>query len=213
MRRCSLIALLFVVMLATVAHSANYGVDPASTKDTVYFRSSAKLEFIEGTSTKLDGGFSVDPANTASGVSGIFRVDLRTLRTGIEMRDEHMRTKHLETDKFPFAYLQITSIGGLPPSLDTGKTYSVTGAAMFYIHGSKRAIQLSTEVVRRSKADGTDALTTRTRFAMNLDEFGISRPKALFLKLAETINLEVIFTSYNNLAPAVIALPDWPERK
>jgi hypothetical protein len=56
-------------------------------------------------------------------------------------------------------------------------------------------------------------IQVRSRFSLKLDEFGIPRPKALFLKLAEMIEIEVIFTSFNNLPPAVVALPDWPERK
>ena len=129
------------------------------------------------------------------------------------MRDDHMRTDHLETEKFPFAYLQINEISGLPAIMDTGKAYSVKGAGVFFIHGVKRAIQLTAEAVRHRCSDGSDELVVRSMFSLNLDQFGIPRPKALFLKLAETINVEVICTSFNNLAPTVIALPDWPEKK
>ena len=56
-------------------------------------------------------------------------------------------------------------------------------------------------------------IRVRSRFSLKLDERGIPRPKALFLKLAETIEIEVIFTSFNNLPPAAISLPDWLELK
>lgn len=213
MKRLALVTISILTVLATNLFAGTYGIDPASTVDTVYFRSSAKLEFIEGKTTNLTGGFTVDPENTSSGVTGLFQVDLRTLRTGIEMRDEHMRERHLQTDQYPFAYFSIEHVSGLPAALKSDITYTVSGAGMFYIHGGKRSIPLSIEVRARAGGHASDSITVRAKFSLNLDDFGIPRPRAVFLKLAETINIEVIFTAYNNLAPAAITLPDWSLRK
>lgn len=206
------VLLCFVSLSPVAAQAAQYGIKPGSNEDTVYFRSPAKLEFIEGSTNNLTGGFSVDPQKTGEGVHGSFQVDLRTLKTGIDMRDEHMRERHLQTDKFPFAYFSITSVKGLPPELKADTLYSISGEGEFYIHGVKRAIPLSVEV-RRSMGQNSETMRVRATFNLNLDAFGIPRPKALFLKLAETVEVEVIFTSYNNLPSPAITLPDWPERK
>ena len=213
MKRLTLMTAGILIVLATNLIAGTYGIDPAVSADTVYFRSSARLEFIEGKTTNLAGGFTVDPQNTSSGVTGLFQVDLRTLRTGIEMRDEHMRERHLQTDQYPFAYFSIEKVSGLPAALKSDTTYTVSGSGTFYIHGGKRSIPISLEVRAHPGDHNPDGIRVRAKFSLNLDEFGIPRPKALFLKLAETINIEVIFTAFNNLAPAAISLPDWSLRK
>ena len=48
---------------------------------------------------------------------------------------------------------------------------------------------------------------------MKLDEWEIERPKALFLKLAETIEVEVVFTARSGAEKPAVELPDWPELK
>ncbi|MEW6051462.1 MAG: YceI family protein [Candidatus Zixiibacteriota bacterium] len=205
--------LLFVGFAGSVACAAEYGVVTDPARDTVYFRSTAKLEFIEGKTNNIDGGFSFDPQNPTAPVTGQLRVDLRTLKTGIDMRDGHMRERHLHTDKYPHAYFELDSVSGLPSTLAVDSTYNLTANGFFYIHGHKRKIEAKLELRRKPGDSGADAIMVRTRFSLNLDEYKIPRPKALFLKLAETIDVEVIFTAYNNLAIPKLELPDWPEFK
>ena len=198
--------LLFNIVAAT-ATGGEYGIEAGSGKDTVYFRSTARLEFIQGETNDLAGGFEFDIDNPAGPVSGILRVDLRTLKTGIETRDGHMRDRHLHTEEFPFAYFQLVGATGLPASFVADSTYEAAGHGFFYIHGVKR--RLSTGLKLRMIGE---RLEVRTAFQINLDDFGIPRPKALFLKLAETIEVEVILSGYNSLRSTPIVLPEWPEK-
>ncbi len=50
-------------------------------------------------------------------------------------------------------------------------------------------------------------------FSVKLDDYGIPRPKALFMKLAETIDVSVIFTARKGLSGDRIQLPDWVEKQ
>jgi polyisoprenoid-binding protein YceI len=200
------------LLACSSAFSADFGLDAAAGKDTVYFRSTAKLEFIEGKTNNIEGRFSVIPEHADSGITGLLRVDLRTLKTGIDTRDGHMRDRHLHTDKFPYAYFAIESVHGIPASLEPRKTHAGTVKGWFYIHGVKRQLEASIEVNREVES-GRDKITVRTKFQIHLDEYGIPRPKALFMKLAETINVECIFTGYNNLAGAAIELPAWQAKE
>lgn len=136
--------LLLVMILAARGLSAGtWVVDQDPNHDTVYFRSTARLEFVQGKTSNIDGSFQFDPANTSSAISGKLRVDLRTLKTGIDMRDEHMREKHLQTDQFPFAYFELSGVKGLPAQIVAGTSYPDTVAGYFYIHGvSERLTQL-----------------------------------------------------------------------
>ncbi|MCM2272223.1 MAG: YceI family protein [candidate division Zixibacteria bacterium] len=199
-------------LLATTGLAADFGLDPTASRDTVYFRSTAKLEFIEGKSNNIEGRFSVDPNHVDSGVTGLLRVDLRTLKTGIETRDGHMRDRHLHTDKYPYAFFEVDSVTGIPQRLDAGITHVGKVFGFFYIHGVRRPLEASFEATRSSES-GREKLTIQTKFQLDLDDYGIPRPKALFLKLAETINVECIFSGYNNLAGTAIELPAWLTRE
>ena len=59
----------------SAAHAADYGLDASSGKDSVYFRSPAKLEFIEGKTSNIVGGFTFDPQQASAGVQGTFQVE------------------------------------------------------------------------------------------------------------------------------------------
>lgn len=207
-----LLMTLVTVGVAYSASSMTYHVSSTPATDTVHFQSSAKLEFVEGLTNNIVGSLDVNPDSSIGSTRGLFRVDLRTMKTGIDLRDEHMRTRHLETDKYPYAFFEISSISNAPAQLVIDSTYQLTAAGKFYIHGIWRSITVAT-TVRKTGSAGSEAMSVRARFAIKLDDFGIPRPKALFLKLAETINVEVIFTAANNLPSTEIVLPDWPEKK
>lgn len=206
----TLISAITLVLGFSLAQAETYGIDAASGKDTVYFRSTAKLEFIEGKTNDINGNFTFDPANPQE-VSGTLQVDLRTLKTGNETRDGHMRDRHLHTDKYPHAFFELTSATGLPSELTPGTAHKGTVEGWFYIHGVKRKLEAPVEITRKTDPSGRDAVTVRTSFILKLDEYDIPRPKALFLKLAETIAVECIFTAYNDLPGRPVDLPGWAE--
>lgn len=192
--------------LATSVQAETYGFDPGEKRDTVRFRSTAKLEFLEGSTTDLRGGFIFHPEQPGLPVSGVLRVDLRTLKTGIETRDGHMRDRHLHTDKYPYAFFELTGIDNQPPSYAIGTTYNVDVKGNFYIHGVKGPLTAKAEVVRTGKGDVFDA---RILFSIKLEDYTIPRPKALFLKLAETIEVELKFRARSESPMEDISLPDW----
>src|SRR5882672_5514093 len=70
-------------------------------KNYAGFESEATLETIKGTTTKVSGSITADPANT-NAASAAITVDLSGLDTGISMRNEHLRgEKFLNAEKFP----------------------------------------------------------------------------------------------------------------
>lgn len=200
---------LVLVLVVASARADEYSLNPASGADTVYFRSTARLEFIEGKTTGIVGSFNFDPANPVVSISGRLRVDLRTLKTGIDTRDGHMRDNHLHTDKFPFAYFELTGVTGLPPKLLPDTSYAVDAKGMFYIHGLKRQLKATTEIVLHQGDSDNNSLSFRSTFQLRLDDYKIERPKALFLKLAETIEIVVVATGFTGTPSSTVDLPDW----
>jgi polyisoprenoid-binding protein YceI len=205
------ITLLLLLIFASTGGTVEFSIGKDNSRDTVYFKSTAKLEFIEGKTNNISGSITFEPDKVDSGISGVLKVDLRTLKTGIVTRDEHMRENHLKTDDYPFAYFELESVEPLQSLSKYDSACFVTAKGNFYIHGHYREIETKLTLVREKSASTPELITVRANFSLNLDKFKIPRPKALFLKLAETIEIEVIFTAIAGNSPSSIELPDWPK--
>jgi polyisoprenoid-binding protein YceI len=69
-------------------------------------------------------------------------VDVSTLRSDEDRRDDHMRTMAIETDLYPTASFTTTSDIVLPPDVTAGREASVTVAGDLTIHGVTRAVSI-----------------------------------------------------------------------
>ncbi len=165
----------------------------------VVFLSKAPMESFEGRTDQASGTIAADFANLAAGCEVRIAVDLASLKTGIGMRDSHMRDRHLETDKFPAAvFTGSRVIAATPAGLAPGGTARVTVAGTFDLHGVAREVELP--VALALAADGT--LTVRAEFNVLLTDHQIDRPKVLMLKLADEQKVSVSLTARATTEPA-----------
>src|SRR5690242_9461254 len=74
----------------------------------IQFISDAPLETITGVTTHVTGQLTVDPNNLAT-ARGTIAVRIATIRTGIDLRDEHLRAENwLNAQAYPNATFEIT---------------------------------------------------------------------------------------------------------
>lgn len=191
------LSLLAVVCFGTVARAEKFFIAGAPETDSVIFESDAKLEFIEGTTNAIVGVIDFDPSKTQLPCSGHLRVDAKTLKTGIEMRDEHMRERHLHTEQFPFIEFVLKSVEGLPAQLEAGATQKFQLSGDFTVHGTTKTITApgAVQLVSAGGSDKLKAMIVSATFEIKLDDYGVPRPKMLLLKLAETIRIRVRFVA------------------
>lgn len=199
------IALALIISVPTFAADI-YQVGNNDKTDTVKFESQAKLEFLDGQTTDITGHFSIPEDLSADSIRGILQVDLRTLETGIETRDGHMRDNHLHTEKYPFAYFELIKLTNDIVKIIPDSLYTVSGLGYFYIHGVKR--ELVSDIAFRL-SDDRSIVSVTARFEIELDNFKIPRPKALFLKLAKVIDVNVKFEGSVSSEIEPIILPDY----
>ncbi|MBT7617153.1 MAG: YceI family protein [Calditrichaeota bacterium] len=95
---------LWLSLSISQAAETKFIVDDPGGRNNVEFISKAPIENIIGVTNLVTGSITFDPENLQNNAFGKIQVDLRTLNSGIELRDEHMRSeKYLNTQKFPFA--------------------------------------------------------------------------------------------------------------
>lgn len=200
-----LLSILFLFSAITT-NADDFVIDSNSDYNLVQFESTAKLEFIKGESSSINGLIKFNPRKLNDTIFAIVRVDLRELKTGIDTRDEHMRDNHLQTEEYPFAFFELSKITNLPQLIISDSSYNLVGEGYFYIHGVKR--KLNPQIIFKWDEE-KNILYVNTNFQIELDKYKIPRPKAMFLKLAEKIEVNVKFIGYGDLTPLDINLPDY----
>lgn len=159
----------------------------------VRFVSDAPLETINGVSSGVSGELSVDPASLAS-ASGAIEVQVATIRTGIDLRDEHLRSDSwLDAARYPTAKFELTSVRG-GTSLTPGQTSRLTLVGRFTLHGRTRDVTANAQVQLVPGANGQpDAIRVRASFRIQLTDYGVTVPSVVQLKVSNDIAIDVSF--------------------
>jgi polyisoprenoid-binding protein YceI len=116
-------------------------------------------------------------------------VDLRTLKSDKERRDAVLRSRGLESDKYPYAEFQITGMEGA--SLIEGQevTFKLTGNLK--LHGTEKPVTWQAKALLQG---GT--LKLHATITFNMTEFGIDPPNVLnFVSVDENVTLDVQITA------------------
>lgn len=124
-------------------------------------------------------------------ISGEFLFKLESLKTGIDLRDEHMKEKYLQIKNNPVARLTFTNFQ-LPAGW-TLQNAALTGApfrAKLFLHGIEREIA---GVFNIESAQ----LKSSAQFEIQLSDFKIDIPNYLGVKVADSVKINVSFDKMN----------------
>lgn len=143
--------------------------------------SEATLENFTGKSDYLVGQINLADSTVA------FYLDLSTLSTGVELRDEHMQEEFLETNKYPFAQFSGELISPFDPASTDTQQVDVKGK--FKVHGVSKTIKVSGQMVRKG-----DHLFVHADWKLQLPDYNIKIPQVLFMKVSKTQKLSITAT-------------------
>jgi polyisoprenoid-binding protein YceI len=159
-----------------------------------YKTNSGKVEFLSKASLNEFTGVS----NTLNGLVDLeknmldFFIDLNTIKTGIGLRDKHMRENYLETKKFPYA--EFTGIMDAIPSLSKGQSSDVIAKGKFKIHGVERSISVPGKLTMVSENE----LQLEAKFKLLLSDYKIDIPTVVFYELSEEQVVTILATLKKN---------------
>jgi len=108
-------------------------------------------------------------------ISGTFKVDLRKLSTGIDLRDEHMRDNYLDVKQFPEAVFV------LDPVLFAAGTHKKFSGTLT-LHGVKKKI---------SGIVDFEPTKANAQFEIDLTAFGIKVPTYKILTVGKEVEIKV----------------------
>lgn len=134
--------------------------------------------------TQAVSGEVAVPAEQAGAIRGSLSVDLRTLKTGISLRDRHMRDNYLEVNNgahFEKATIEDIQIG----KLDGKTTFNGT----LVLHGERRPISGAATLEKR---DGGYAV--QAEFPVKVSEYKITKPTYLGVGVQDQLKIKVALT-------------------
>lgn len=136
---------------------------------------------INGTGGKTTGRIEI----MDNSVTGELTVRLDEIKTGISLRDTHMREKFLETKKFPNAVLKITEMKlSENPFLVPVKLLAVPFKGTLNVHGIENNVNGSVDVDSTGSSVTIEAKTKTTIAAHQIE-----KPSYLGIKVAEDIDV------------------------
>jgi polyisoprenoid-binding protein YceI len=142
-----------------------------------------------GTSTAVAGAMTIEKDGSIA-PGGKLTVDLRGLKSDQEQRDNYIKQRTFEVDKYPMAEFVPTKIEGIPAMIPfQGQTgFELTGNMT--IHGVTKPVTF--RGIATFGRDGTIAGRSQTDFTF--ETFGLAQPKIQrLISVQDKINLEVVF--------------------
>lgn len=154
----------------------------------VKFISETPLEDFEGVTDKIDGYLMGNPQNMTEKSEMYFEIQLNSIKTGIGLRDRHMRENYLHTDKYPITHFT----GKITDAKKNSDGWDVNVEGDIFIHGVKKKIQSKGELIKTK-----EGYRVKSNFVVALSDFKVEIPSLMFQKINENIKIELDFYLMN----------------
>ncbi|SDZ52246.1 MULTISPECIES: YceI family protein [Rhodonellum] len=165
----------FLVTFSFEMKGQTYNTD----KGRAEFLSKAALNEFTGVSDDLNGLLDFEKN------SFDFFIDLNTLKTGIGLRDRHMRENYLETKKYPFA--EFTGKINEQVKLEKGQSKLLNATGTFKIHGKEKNMVVPGKITWISDSE----IQLEATFKILLSDYNIAIPSVIFYELSEEQTISI----------------------
>ncbi|MFC2134107.1 YceI family protein [Bacteroidota bacterium] len=169
-------------------------------KNQVTFFSKTPLEDITGTASGIKGEVNFD-VNDFKTLTGKITVDVSSMKTGIDLRDEHLFSDGwLDAEKYPEITFKIKSVKNATKTADNRLTGTLLGS--YTMKGVTKDVEAGFDVTYLDENEQTkmrapgDLLGVRATFNVKLSDYGVEH-MVIGSKVAEDIEVSVNVIGYN----------------
>lgn len=156
-----------------------------------------------GLASGLDATVMINVNDLTQKPMGKVKVPIGNIKTGIDLRDEHLRSEMwLNDGKFPHAEFQLTGIKNTTSNnLIDGQKVDATLIGKFSVHGVTRDIELPASLTYFKESEKTKAripgnlLVASAEFSIKLSDYGIKIPGMVVGKVNEEVKLTANFVA------------------
>ncbi len=192
-----------IVLFGLSLSAQTFTVDSKDARNQASFTSDAPFEKIVGVSSGLDATVMINKDNITKSPKGIVKVPIANIKTGIALRDEHLRSKDwLYAEKYPFAEFKLKGIQNASSSkLEPGQKVKATLLGDFTVHGVTKEIKVPAELTYFEENEQTKAkmpgnlLVANAEFNIKLSDYGVEIPSMVVGKVDEAVKISVNFVA------------------
>jgi polyisoprenoid-binding protein YceI len=144
-----------------------------------------------GTTHGVQGTFHIQTGTAPLVTAMNIKVDLTTLQTDSQMRDNYVRQHALETDTYPDATFVSVSTQGLPSSYNDGQSvhFQLTGNMTMHGKTNKEVFDVQGKVVGKT-------ITGKATSTIYMTDFGIQPPNLADIAIAQNkVLVTITFTA------------------
>jgi polyisoprenoid-binding protein YceI len=190
LRIASVLSLAAVMAIASAAPMTFKVGAGSAAQQLATVESNTEFEDFIGRTDKVTGSISFDPA-TRKG-SGTITVDAKSISTGIDLRDDHMRSANwMDTEKHPTIKFATTKV-----THKSGNTYEVEGNLT--MKGVTKKVKTNATVTHRKASAATaaagfkgDVVQVKTTLNVRLSDYSVTIPAPARGKVAPTVKLNL----------------------
>ena len=173
--------------------------DKAGRNQTTFF-STTPLEDITGLSGGVKGSVTFNVSDIKT-LKGKLTVPVASIKTGIDMRDEHMRSAGwLNAESYPEITFDIKKVSDVKSLADNKLSAKVTGS--FTMHGVSKDVVADATLTYLDESETTkqrapgDLLGVQAKLNVKLSDYGVNN-KVVGQKVSENIEIGVNLTGSN----------------
>ena len=173
--------------------------DKAGRNQTTFF-STTPLEDITGLSGDVKGNVTLN-VNDVKTLKGKVTVSVASIKTGIDLRDEHMRDAGwLDAAKYPEISFEIKKVSDVKSVADNKLTAKITGN--YTMKGVTKEVIADATLTYLDESDQTksraagDLLGVQAKFNVKLSDYGVNN-KVVGQKVSENIEVSVNIVGSN----------------
>jgi polyisoprenoid-binding protein YceI len=203
MKTFAKLAVILTLVLGTNLFAQTFSVDSKDRRNQASFISDAPFEKIVGLASGLDATVMLNVNDLTQKPMGKVKVPINNIKTGIDLRDEHMRSDMwLNAGKFPYAEFQLTGMKNTSSKkLTDGQKVKATLVGKFSVHGITKDIEVPVTLTYFKESERTKAkapgnlLVANAEFNIKLSDYGVKIPSMVVGKVDEKVKITTNFVS------------------
>lgn len=197
------ITLIITFVIGLNVFAQTFSVDPADGRNQAAFISDAPFEKINGLASGLDATVMLNVNDITQKPMGKVKVPINTIKTGIDLRDEHLRSEMwLNSTKYPYAEFQLTGVKN-PSSknLKEGQKVNCTLLGKFTVHGTTKDVEVPATLTYFKESEKTKAkvpgnlLVASADFNIKLADYGVKIPDMVVGKVSDQVQISTSFVA------------------
>src|SRR5229473_4372928 len=144
-----------------------------------------------GTTHSVQGSFKIRTSTSPLVAAMNIKIDLRTLQSDSQRRDNFIQQNTLQTDTYPYATFVSTSTQGLPASYTDGQTvhFQITGNLTMHGQTNKEVFNVQGKVLGNT-------ITGTATSTIYMTDFGIQPPNLANIAIAQNkVDITLTFTA------------------